>query len=88
MADERENGPQVPEGGPHVPMVARMEIVLYADGNWAYEAPIGNLAVCYTLVGFMFGELAAIGYERTHREGGSLVLPQGIPTGPRPRRPT
>lgn len=67
-----ENG--APPGAPQViPIIATMKIVFYADGNLAYEAPLSNLPVCFTMVGLMQAELAGLQWQRTRRQGGLVV---------------
>jgi len=61
-----------------------MKIVMYADGNLAYEAPLSNLPVCFTMVALMQAELAGLQWQRTRREGGGVVVP---PTAIPPQGP-
>lgn len=72
-----ENGRLEPR---EVPKLAEMTLTLYADGNFAYSAPIGNPAVCYTLLGMMNAEMACLQFQRTRREGGQIVMAEGVPT--------
>lgn len=71
MPDER----GVPGGPEFVPVLATMKIIMFQDGNWSYEAPTGNLPVCFSMIGMMTAELAALQAERTRKEGGQIHLP-------------
>ncbi len=70
----RDNGEAPGAAGPDVPMLASMRIMIYADGSIAYEAPLSNLPVCFTMVGMMQAELNVLQWQRTRRQAGGIVL--------------